>query len=246
MKLTLKLDVEYDPAVTDADSLASALDTLMATALSTPGILDEYGNPRIGKFFVLPAATATAGANAAPPEDPSHRSLIAMCERVAGTAESWGECSDMREALAVFREVGQECRELLSGIGQPCACEEPGYFCSGIPGILAHLENGGLAPGAKVERCDQCERYPSDTAAWAKLVELGLVPKSYALELDGPLFRDQRELLLRLHHAAGQSKSVTLGPEEHELLEGLLGLTDAIADQAADRDGIDCLIPEQG
>ena len=172
-------------------------------------------------------------------------SLVTMCERVAGTAESWGDCSDMREALAVFREVGQECRKLLSSIGQPCACEEPGYFCSGIPGILAHFENGRLAPGTKVERCDQCERYPSDAAARAQLVELGLVPKSYPLELDGPLFRDQRELLLRLHHAAGQGETVTLGRKEHELLEGLLGLTDAIADQAADCHGIDCLIPEQ-
>ena len=245
MKSTLTIDVEYDPDITDDESLAVALDRLMETALSTPDILDEYGNPRVGQFFVLPAATAPPGANAAPAEDPSHRSLIAMCERVAGTADSWGECSDMREALAVFREVGQECRELLSGIGQPCACEEPGHFCSGISGILAHFENGSLAPGAKVERCGQCERYPSDAAAWAKLVEMGLVPKSYALELDGPLFRTQRGLLLRLHHAAGQGESVNLGPKEHELLEGLLGLTDAIADQAADRDEIDCLIPEQ-
>ncbi len=245
MKSTLTIDVEYDPHITDDESLASALDRLMETALSTPDILDEYGNPRVGQFFVLPAATAPAGANAAPPEDPSHRSLIAMCERVAGTADSWGDCSDMREALAVFREVGQECRELLSGIGQPCACEKPSYFCSGIPGILAHLENGRLAPGAKVERCDQCERYPSDTAARAKLVELGLVPKSYSLELDGPLFRTQRGLLLRLHHSAGQGENVTLGPEEHELLEGLLGLTDAIADQAADCHGIDCLLSER-
>ena len=126
MKSTLTIDVEYDPAVTDADSMASALDTLMETALSTPGILDEYGNPRIGEFGIL----------------------------------------------------------------QPA-------------------------------------------------------PKSYALELDGPLFRMQRELLLRLHHATGRGESIPLGPKEHELLEGLLGLTDAIADQAADCHGIDCLISAQ-
>ncbi len=127
MKSTLKLDVEYDPAVTDDESLASALDTLMETALSTRGILEEYGNPQIGKLCIL----------------------------------------------------------------QPA-------------------------------------------------------PNNYALELDGPLFRAQREFLLRLHHAAGRGESIPLGPNEHELLEGLLGLTDAIADQAADCHGIDCLIPEQG
>ncbi len=126
MKSTLKLDVEYDPAATDGESLASALDTLMETALSTPGILDECGNPRIGKLCILQ-----------PP------------------------------------------------------------------------------------------------------------PNGYDLELDGPLFRAQRELLLRLHHAAGMGESIPLGPAEEELLEGLLGLTDAIADQAADCYGIDCLLSAQ-
>ena len=126
MKSTLKLDVEYDPSVTDDESLACSLDMLMETALSIPGILDEYGNPRIGKFCIL----------------------------------------------------------------QPAL-------------------------------------------------------NSYALELDGPLFRAQREFLLRLHHAAGRGESIPLGPNEHELLEGLLGLTDAIADQAADCHGIDCLLLEQ-
>ena len=126
MKSTLKLDVEYDPAFTDDESLAEVLDRLMETAVSTPGILGEYGNPQIGRFSIF----------------------------------------------------------------QP-------------------------------------------------------VPKSYTLELDGPLFRTQRELLLRLHHASGQGETVILGPNEYELLEGLLGLTDAIADQAADRYGIDCLMLEQ-
>jgi hypothetical protein len=57
---------------------------------------------------------------------------------------------------------------------QACECELPGYFCSGVPGIIAHCENGRLAPGATVERCDLCQRYPSDEAARQKLVELGL------------------------------------------------------------------------
>jgi hypothetical protein len=54
-----------------------------------------------------------------------------------------------------------------------CHCELPGHFNSGIPGILAHLENGLLPEGAKVERCDLCRRYPSDAAALEKLRELG-------------------------------------------------------------------------
>jgi hypothetical protein len=53
---TTKLEVEirYDPNVTDPEGLACALDRLMETALSTPDILDDYGNPRIGEFFVVP------------------------------------------------------------------------------------------------------------------------------------------------------------------------------------------------
>jgi len=53
-KCTLTIEVEYDPEVTDPDSIASAADQLLKTALSTPGILDEYGNPKFDEFFVQP------------------------------------------------------------------------------------------------------------------------------------------------------------------------------------------------
>ena len=57
---------------------------------------------------------------------------------------------------------------------EPCSCEQQGHFACGIPGILAHLENGRLVPGTDVQRCDLCQRYPTDEAARAKLLELGL------------------------------------------------------------------------
>lgn len=44
-----------------------------------------------------------------------------------------------------------------------CVCEEPGYFNSGIPGILAHIENGEII--GEVEACEGCERYLSDKSA---------------------------------------------------------------------------------
>jgi hypothetical protein len=56
-----------------------------------------------------------------------------------------------------------------------CECEKPGFFGSGVPGILAHMRNGRLAKGAVVNRCDLCQRYPSDEAAFEKLRELGHV-----------------------------------------------------------------------
>jgi len=41
-------------------------------------------------------------------------------------------------------------------------CENAGYFTSGLPGVLAHVEDGRL-PG--VQRCDFCEQYASDEEA---------------------------------------------------------------------------------
>ena len=51
-KTTLTVEIEYAPALTDPEGLASAMDRLLETALSTPGILEDYGTPTIGEFFV--------------------------------------------------------------------------------------------------------------------------------------------------------------------------------------------------
>ena len=53
MKTTLTLEIEYDPALTDPDGLASAMDRLMETAFSTPGIMAEYGDPTVGEFLIV-------------------------------------------------------------------------------------------------------------------------------------------------------------------------------------------------
>jgi hypothetical protein len=54
MKAAFTVEVEFDQRITDAESIASALDRLMETALSTPGIMEDYAEPRIGEFFVAP------------------------------------------------------------------------------------------------------------------------------------------------------------------------------------------------
>lgn len=64
--------------------------------------------------------------------------------------------------------------ERLNLAAEPCDCELQGHFCSGVPCILAHVRDGRLAPGAGVERCDLCARYPTNEAAFRKLIELGL------------------------------------------------------------------------
>ena len=59
MKTALTVEVEYDSAITDPEGLACAMDRLLETALSTPDIFGDYGNPKVGEFFV---ATETAPA----------------------------------------------------------------------------------------------------------------------------------------------------------------------------------------
>ena len=51
---TLQVKVTYNPKLTNPDALASALDILLATAMSTPGILDECGDPSVGGFTAPP------------------------------------------------------------------------------------------------------------------------------------------------------------------------------------------------
>jgi len=56
MKTRLTVEVDYNPEVTDPGGLAAAADRLMETICSTPGILDDYGTPIFGEFFVAPPA----------------------------------------------------------------------------------------------------------------------------------------------------------------------------------------------
>lgn len=49
----LYIEVTYDENITDDESIATAMDKVLETALSTPDLLDEYGNPSFGEFYVL-------------------------------------------------------------------------------------------------------------------------------------------------------------------------------------------------
>jgi hypothetical protein len=55
-KTTLTVDIQYDGRRTDPEALACAMGRLMETALSTPGILEEYGNPTMDQFLVAEVA----------------------------------------------------------------------------------------------------------------------------------------------------------------------------------------------
>jgi hypothetical protein len=106
------------------------------------------------------------------------REIDQLCERL-NTNEPLEDIALLCRDMAA---LGERCHSVLErlvnyGWVEPsvfCECELPSYFCSGVPGILAHFANGRLAPGAAVERCDLCQRFASDKAALAKLQELGL------------------------------------------------------------------------
>lgn len=59
--------------------------------------------------------------------------------------------------------------------------------------------------------------------------------------IDGPLLRRQRALLLDMV----EKKAGWLTDEQQELIDGLVNLTDAIADYLHDEHGIDCLLSSQ-
>ena len=56
--------------------------------------------------------------------------------------------------------------------------------------------------------------------------------------INGELFKKQRLLLFELSDEAHESGDL----EKHNLLEGLIGLTDCIADAAHDYHDVDCLL----
>lgn len=56
-----------------------------------------------------------------------------------------------------------------------CDCRGTGYFHSGVPGVLAHVEAGQVTPDAELERCDGCQIYPSDAEVRADLARLGML-----------------------------------------------------------------------
>lgn len=94
----LSVDVRYDRRVTDPDSLAVAMDVLLRTAVSTPGILDEHGDPEAGQFVAAA---------------PTHVALVTGDESAADlaarlvAASAWFGVTPMPDGMFAF-EVRRE------------------------------------------------------------------------------------------------------------------------------------------
>jgi hypothetical protein len=79
----LRLEVRYNPKRTDPESLATALDRLLETALSTPGIMDDYGNPTFGPCWVAEPGDSASISSAAQSGSESHLVLPNQLSREA-------------------------------------------------------------------------------------------------------------------------------------------------------------------
>ncbi len=64
MKTKLILPVIFKAKRTNPEALTSALDQVIETALSTAGLLSEYGDPTVGTFSVLDTEAAKEHAEA--------------------------------------------------------------------------------------------------------------------------------------------------------------------------------------
>jgi hypothetical protein len=121
-----------------------------------------------------------------------------------------------------IRELYREANEL-----DYLTCREP------IRKLVKRAIDDGKLHFDEENEADEAEQGAKETK----------IPNDYVLLIDGPLFRRQRELLIALADEARNSRQVRVGPEQATLLEGLVELTDSLADQAYEH-GIDCLIVE--
>ena len=86
------------------------------------------------------------------------------------------DCLERLQGAIVDLQAVHDAIGRLAGpsTAEACDCEQDGEWRSGVPGVLANIQDGKVLAGTKVERCDSCQRFPSDAAALKKLRELGL------------------------------------------------------------------------
>ena len=146
-KTKLWLEVEYRPEHTDPESLATAVDRLLETILSTPGIMEEYGDPTFGPCWVTRPGDPIRRCNPVKSDGVSHlvlsnelsrEALEAIVAKVQGLlyldmdragrefwnpAKEWGGadvCQDIQDVLHQHGLVpGEEQDCMPTGDGKP-------------------------------------------------------------------------------------------------------------------------------
>jgi hypothetical protein len=278
MKIMLTVEIEYDPATTDPEGLACAMDRLLETALSTPDILDEFGNPTVGGFYVVketalpapkvilnisggvlqdvfgsdPAITVARVDWDTEGSDPSEKGIVEIPDGRGGT-----QLVNVAEypVLPLTDLVGTETEAALKAAGLELT--QPANRTVARRWVLFSIDTNTLLT---TRTYDSYEEAVADANQVDDILVLPLMFKElhaqptvedvdtmnalmqYTLHIDGELFRVQRELLTKIADLARQKQPYSPMPGDEVLLDGLVELTDAIADQAHDQHGIDCLL----
>jgi hypothetical protein len=163
--------------------------------------------------------------------------ILVMGDSSLGGGETEEEFAD-RVSAAIWRENEGFCLVVVNAVYMEVLpyesyCRDEDDYARLMDKAEPSLDDGHLA---------------DDSAAAIAIVDTK--PQSsefaYRLSLDGDLFRRQRELLLRLASAASEGRPLETTTKDAEHLEGLIGLCDSLADQAHDRNGIDCLLTNDG
>ncbi len=161
----VKEDLGRIPSVQDWFEWIAPQPWMLASGKRQPEAPDSAGNGALGLKPPAVVTVSVAGGVVQHVDVPARVRVVVQDYDVEGVAE------EQLQTDAGGAGFVQACWEPE----ESCECELPGYFCCGVTGILAHLENGRAGSPQEVERCDQCQRYATDEEAYAKLSELGFV-----------------------------------------------------------------------
>jgi hypothetical protein len=116
-----------------------------------------------------------------------------------------------------------------------------------VTGPEAVIEMLGQSLAAITKGSNACDALGDVTTGPLTIVEPWANPPYY-LNLDGPLLKTQRQWLLNMRRNmedhGGFGGKIDIAVDDLDMLDGLIELTDALADQAHDRYGLDTIIGE--
>lgn len=148
----LQLPVEYSVRETDPESIATAMDRLLKTALSTPGIVDDYGRVQIGEFTVLPDESIVRHELMALLRSALHYVSAAYDEHPHGSNEH-------DEALKLGLEIEEALK--LYDVGHPHRCQDCGkqwpdsqvVLLEDVKNLLDRVSPGEPTPSGECPEC---------------------------------------------------------------------------------------------
>lgn len=215
-KTNLSLEVEYSPKRTDPESLATAVDRLLETVLSTPGIMEDYGDPTFGPCWV------------AGPGDPIRRCNSVKSEGVSPLVLSNELSREALEAIVakvqglLYLDMDRAGREFWNPAKEWSGAD----VCQDIQDVL---QQHGLVPMYEQDCAQPATESPATSAAelvsWAQ--SQGLSPE----DLDDEI-HDQVGVVASNLNNRGLSAQIDFLVQQFGDVETRKLLTEVISDKA--------------